>query len=44
MLDAQAHLADFYRGFGFAGDRPDYDWDGVPHLPMGRRPSSSTPA
>jgi ElaA protein len=44
VLDAQAHLAGFYRGFGFTETGPAYDWDGVPHLPMVRRPPSSTPA
>ena len=36
VLDAQAHLADFYRGFGFVTAGPEYDWDGVPHVPMRR--------
>jgi ElaA protein len=36
VLDAQAHLAGFYRGFGFAETGPSYEWDGVPHLPMRR--------
>ena len=36
VLDAQAHLAEFYRGFGFAATGPSFDWDGVPHLPMRR--------
>ena len=36
VLDAQAHLAGFYRGFGFAPAGPSFDWDGVPHLPMRR--------
>lgn len=36
-LDAQQHLGDFYRGFGFEAVGPAYDWDGVAHLPM-RRP------
>jgi ElaA protein len=36
MLDAQAHLAGFYRDFGFAAAGPTFDWDGVPHLPMRR--------
>jgi ElaA protein len=37
VLDAQEHLADFYRGHGFVPVGPGYDWDGVAHLPM-RRP------
>jgi ElaA protein len=36
VLDAQAHLADFYRGFGFVTAGPNFDWDGVPHTPMRR--------
>lgn len=36
VLDAQAHLADFYRGYGFVNAGPSYLWDGVPHLPMRR--------
>ncbi|MHA6793296.1 GNAT family N-acetyltransferase [Pseudonocardia bannensis] len=38
VLDAQEHLGDFYRGFGFEATGPVYDWDGVAHLPM-RRPA-----
>jgi ElaA protein len=36
VLDAQEHLADFYRGFGFVGAGDTYDWDGITHLPMRR--------
>jgi ElaA protein len=36
VLDAQEHLAGFYRCFGFVPDGPAYDWDGVMHLPMRR--------
>jgi ElaA protein len=36
VLDAQKHLADFYRGYGFVASGPDYDWDGVVHVPMRR--------
>jgi ElaA protein len=36
VLDAQEHLADFYRGYGFVPTGPAYDWDGVAHLPMRR--------
>jgi ElaA protein len=36
VLDAQEHLAGFYRGFGFVPTGPAYDWDGVAHLPMRR--------
>lgn len=38
VLDGQEHLADFYRGYGFAPTGAAYDWDGVAHLPM-RRPA-----
>ncbi|MFR9805672.1 GNAT family N-acetyltransferase [Pseudonocardia sp. RS010] len=38
VLDAQEHLGDFYRGYGFEPTGPAYDWDGVAHLPM-RRPA-----
>lgn len=37
VLDAQAHLAEFYRAYGFEPTGPAYDWDGVVHLPL-RRP------
>lgn len=33
-LDAQEHLAEFYRLLGFVPTGPAYDWDGVPHVPM----------
>jgi len=36
LLDAQEHLAGFYRAFGFGVIGPAYDWDGVPHVPMRR--------
>jgi ElaA protein len=36
VLDAQEHLADLYRGYGFVPAGPPYDWDGVTHLPMRR--------
>jgi len=36
VLDAQEHLADLYRGYGFVPAGPTYDWDGVTHLPMRR--------
>jgi len=38
VLDAQEHLAEFYRTFGFEPVGDAYDWDGVAHLPM-RRPA-----
>ncbi|GAA0902061.1 GNAT family N-acetyltransferase [Pseudonocardia zijingensis] len=36
VLDAQEHLAGFYRGFGFGQVGEPYDWDGVAHVPMRR--------
>jgi ElaA protein len=36
VLDAQAHLADWYARFGFAVDGPTYVEDGIPHVPMKR--------
>jgi ElaA protein len=38
VLDAQEHLAGFYRGLGFTPSGPAYDWDGVAHVPMRRGP------
>jgi ElaA protein len=36
VLDAQAHLAGYYAGLGFAPTGPEYVEDGIPHLPMRR--------
>jgi ElaA protein len=36
VLDAQEHLAGFYRPFGFRQVGESYDWDGVAHVPMRR--------
>ena len=36
-LGAQAHLARFYGSLGYAICGPEYDEDGIPHVPM-RRP------
>lgn len=36
VLSAQAHLADFYRRFGFVPTGPEFLEDGIPHLPMTR--------
>jgi ElaA protein len=36
VLGAQAHLEDYYRRFGFMRSGPNYDEDGIPHLPMRR--------
>jgi ElaA protein len=40
VLDAQAHLTDWYGRFGFVVDGPAYVEDGIPHVPM-RRSSSA---
>lgn len=38
VLDAQAHLADWYARFGFVPAGPGFLEDGIPHLPMRRDP------
>jgi ElaA protein len=38
-LGAQAHLEDWYAGFGFQRSGPGYLEDGIPHVPM-RRPAT----
>ena len=38
-LDAQTGLAGFYAGYGFVPTGPEFDEDGIMHLPM-RRPRS----
>lgn len=38
-LEAQSHLAGWYERFGFVRTGPDFDWDGIAHTPMERRPS-----
>jgi ElaA protein len=35
-LEAQEHLADFYRRFGYEVVGPGYLEDGIPHVPMAR--------
>ncbi|MGH3663164.1 MAG: GNAT family N-acetyltransferase [Micromonosporaceae bacterium] len=35
-LNAQAYLVDFYAGHGFAVTGPEFDDDGIPHVPMAR--------
>lgn len=35
-LEAQSHLQDWYAGFGFEVDGPEYLEDGIPHVPMRR--------
>ncbi|MEO6887004.1 MAG: GNAT family N-acetyltransferase [Jatrophihabitantaceae bacterium] len=37
VLDAQAHLQDWYASFGFARDGQEYLEDGIAHVPMRRR-------
>jgi ElaA protein len=36
VLDAQAHLADFYARFGYAVSGAGFVEDGIPHVPMAR--------
>jgi ElaA protein len=36
VLDAQAHLVDFYASFGFAVAGEQFVEDGIPHVPMRR--------
>ena len=36
-LDAQTGLTAFYEGYGFVVTGPEFDEDGVMHVPMGRR-------
>jgi ElaA protein len=36
VLDAQAHLTEWYERLGFASTGPEYDDDGIPHVPMRR--------
>lgn len=38
MLEAQAHLAEWYGRFGFEIDGDEYVEDGIPHVPMRREP------
>ena len=38
-IEAQAHLADWYRGFGFELTGPEFDLDGIAHVPMKRVPA-----
>jgi len=39
VLDAQSHLVDFYRRYGFVPAGPEYVEDGIPHVPMRRNPA-----
>ena len=36
VLDAQAHLVDFYARYGFRPTGPEFLEDGIPHVPMRR--------
>ena len=36
VLDAQAHLADFYARYGYQVSGDGYIEDGIPHVPMAR--------
>jgi ElaA protein len=36
VLDAQAHLADFYGRYGYKISGDGYVEDGIPHVPMAR--------
>lgn len=38
VLDAQAHLADWYGRFGYEVDGTEFLEDGIPHVPMRRSP------
>ncbi len=42
VLDAQAHLTEFYARFGFAADGPEFLEDGIPHVTMRRAASRPT--
>lgn len=33
-LEAQSHLVDYYAGFGYRPNGPEYLEDGIPHTPM----------
>jgi ElaA protein len=37
VLDAQAHLEQWYARFGFVADGAQFQEDGIPHVPMLRR-------
>jgi ElaA protein len=37
VLDAQAHLVDWYAALGFAPSGPGFLDDGIPHVPMRRQ-------
>ncbi|WP_258725449.1 GNAT family N-acetyltransferase [Cellulomonas sp. NS3] len=39
VLDAQAHLADWYARFGFVAHGDPFEEDGIPHVPMRLTPA-----
>ena len=39
-LDAQSYLADWYTRFGFSVAGAEFVEDGIPHVPMRRRPTA----
>lgn len=41
VLDAQAHLADWYARFGFVEDGAGFEEDGIPHVPMRLTPATT---
>jgi ElaA protein len=41
-LDAQTGLTTFYEGYGFVVTGPEFDEDGVMHVPMAREGRPST--
>ncbi|MEP6666885.1 MAG: GNAT family N-acetyltransferase [Nocardioidaceae bacterium] len=41
VVGAQAHLQGWYQRFGFAVSGPEYDDDGIPHVPMRRTPATA---
>ncbi len=43
VLDAQAHLADWYAASGFRVTGPEFLEDGIPHVPMRRDPDPPGP-
>jgi ElaA protein len=42
-LDAQSPLAPWYTGFGYSQDGAEFVEDGIPHVPMSRRPPPRAP-
>jgi ElaA protein len=43
-MDAQSHLAGFYRRYGFTVTGPEFLEDGIPHVPMCRMPPPAATA